>query len=183
MVKIDVEIVNLLQSLQGVEHAGVIDADLRGKLLREEERYASLGPIAVDNLGMKSALRKQKLYFIIKDRKFRPPPIPTVQLIAQDGEVLGEEIIGGRMPSLKNGERLFHIGKSFIIYITKARRKGKNSQFILPPVPFPEIELFDFAKNIVSASPSTLGDMEIKKSIGIDDDPRLASILVGFDIS
>ena len=182
MDKIDLEVIDLLQGLPGVQQAGVIPDELRKKLLIEEERYASLGPIAVDNLGMKAALRKQKIYFIIKDKRFRPPPIATVQLVAPDGEVLGEEIIGSKSPKCKDGERFFYLGKSFVIYVTKAKTKGKESKFILPPVPFPEIENLGFSKNIVSASPSTLGDSEIKKTLGIEDDPTLASILVGFDI-
>ena len=183
MDKVDLEVIDLLQSLPGVQYTGVIPDNLRKKLLIEEERYASLGPISVDNLGMKAALRKQKIYFIIKDKKFRPPPMATVQLIAPDGEILGEEIIGSKSPKCKEGERLFHLGRSFVIYVTKAKSKGKGSKFILPPVPFPEIEGLGFSKNVVSASPSTLGDSEIKKTLGIDDDPKLASILVGFDMN
>jgi len=183
MDKIDSEVISLLQSLEGVVHAGIVTPELRKRLMTEEERYSSLGPIAVENLGVKTALARQKLYFIIKDKRFRPPPISTVQLISSDGEVLGEEIIAGRMPSRKNGEKVFQLGRGFVIYISRAREKGRTAKFVLPPVPFPEIEALGYAKNVVSASPSTLGDVEIRKSNGLEDDPKLASILIGFDIA
>lgn len=183
MDKMDAEVIGLLQSLEGVANAGIVEPELRKKLLAEEERYSSLGPISVENIGMKIALRRQKLYFIIKDKRFRPPPISTVQLVSGDGDVLGEEVIAGNMPSRKKGEKVFQLGKGFVIYVSRAREKGRTARFVLPPVPFPEIESLGFAKNIVSASPSTLGDTEIRKAHGIEENPKLASILVGFDVA
>lgn len=182
MDKMDAEVVALLRSLKGVIHAGAIPQGLRKKLLYQEERYASIGPIAVDNIGVKSVVQRQRLYYIIKDKRFRPPSIPTVQLVAEDGTVLGEEIIKGRKPMLDNGEKPLYLGKDFIIQCSKAKSKGRNSRFILPPVPFPEIEGLKFAKNVISSSPSTLGDVDLKREIGIEDDPKLASVLVGFDV-
>lgn len=183
MDKIDSEVLNLLHSLDGVAYAGIITPEMRVKLLEEEERYYSLGPISVENIGVKTALKRQKLYFIVKDKRFRQPPISTVQLISKDGEILGEEIIAGRMPSHKKGEKTFLLGKGFVIYVSRAKEKGRSARFVLPPVPFPEIETLGYTKNIVSASPSTLGDVEIRKMSNIKEDPRLASILVGFDIA
>ncbi|MEM4262219.1 MAG: hypothetical protein QXY98_00600, partial [Thermoplasmata archaeon] len=149
----------------------------------EEERYYSLGPISVENVGVKLALGRQKLYYIIKDKRFRPTPISTVQLVSEGGDILGEEIIAGKMPSHKKGERVFQLGRGFVIYVSRAREKGKTAKFVLPPVPFPEIEALGFAKNVVSASPTALGDIEIRKANNIKEDPKLASILIGFDIS
>jgi len=183
MDKIDSEVIGMLQSLEGVMHAGIVTPELRKKLQQEEERYYSLGPISVENIGVKVALGRQKLYFIIKDKRFRPPPISTVQLISRDGDVLGEEIIAGRMPSQEKGEKVFQLGRGFVIYVSRAREKGKTAKFVLPPVPFPEIEALDFARNVISASPTALGDLAIRKANNIKDDPKLASILVGFDIA
>lgn len=183
MDRIDSEIIALLKSMKGVLYTGVVPDKLRRQLLKEEKRYANLGPITVDNVGVRTAVKRERLYFIIKDRRFRPPPIATVQLVAEDGTVLGEELIRGRKPVMENGEKPLYLGKDFVIQCSKAREKGENSRFILPPVPFPEIEKLGIAKNVVSSSPSTLGDVDLKKEIGIDDDPKLASILIGLDVS
>lgn len=172
----------MLGSLEGVRHVGAVSVEMRGKLVEHEDRYSCLGPIPVDNLGVRLAVKRTRLYFIIKDKRFRPPPIATVQLVAEDGTVLGEEIICGKKSVLAKEEKAVYLGKDFIIYYSKAKEKGRNARFILPPVPFPEIEGLGFAKNVVSSSPSTLGDAELKESIGIEDDPELASILVGFDV-
>jgi hypothetical protein len=179
--KIDSEIIALLKSMEGVVHTGIVPDRLRKKLLEQEERFAALGPIAVDNIGVRTAVQRERLYYVVKNKRFRPPPIATVQLVAEDGTVLGEELIKGREPITDDGERLLYLGKDFIIQCSKAKAKGKNSKFILPPVPFPEIERLGIARNVVSSSPSTLGDMDLKKEIGIDDDPKLASILIGLD--
>lgn len=182
MDEIDARILKLLGALEGVRHTGIVDAGLRERLVEHESNYSSLGPIAVDNVGVRTAAKRSRLYFIIKDKRFRPPPIATVQLVAEDGTVIGEEIIAGKKPLLSNEEKAVQLGKDFLIYYSRAKEKGRNARFILPPVPFPEIEGLGFAKDVVSSSPSTLGDAELKKSIGIEDDPKLASILVGFDI-
>jgi len=183
MDEIDSVVVELLKSLEGVKHVGKVSDDVRRKLIEHEERYSSLGPIGVDNLGVRSAAERDRLYFIIKDKRFRPPPIPTVQLVAEDGTVIGEEIIAGKRQDAGKNEKTVQFGKDFTLYCSRAKEKGKNSRFILPPVPFPEVEKLGFAKNVVSSSPSALGDAELKSSIGIKDDPKLASILVGLDVS
>ena len=183
METIDSEVITLLRSMEGVIQAGFVPEELRRKLLEEENRYANLGPIAVDNLGVKATVQRERVFFIIKDKRFRPPPIATVQLVAEDGTVLGEEVIRGRKPIMDEGEKPLYLGKDFVIQCSKARAKGKNSRFVLPPVPFPELEKLPFARNVCSSSPSTLGDTEIKKEFGIDDDPKLASILIGLDCS
>ena len=180
---VDGATLKLLKSMEGVKQAGRVSDDMRRKLVGHEERYCSVGPIGVDNLGLRSAVKRDRLYFIIKDKRFRPPPIATVQLVAEDGTVIGEEIICGKKPARAEEEKTVQLGKDFIIYYSRAKEKGRNSKFVLPAVPFPEMEALGFAKNVISASPCTLGDMEIKSSVGIDDDPKLASILVGFDVS
>ena len=179
---IDSMILELLKSLEGVKVTGGVDIEMREKLVAHEDSYSSIGPIAVDNVGVRMAAKRTRLYFIIKDKRFRPPPIATVQLVGEDGTVIGEEIIGGKKPALTKEEKTVQLGKDFLIYISRAKEKGNKARFILPPVPFPEIERLGFAKNVVSASPSTLGDAELKKYLGIEDDPKLASILVGFDV-
>lgn len=182
MDRIDTDIIALLKSMEGVLRAGIVSAKMRKQLLDQEKRYAALGPIAVENIGMKTAAQRERLYYIIKDKRFRPPPIATVQLVAEDGTVLGEEIIRGRKPVIEEGEKPLYLGKDFVIQCSKAKAKGKNARFVLPAVPFPEVEKVRDARNVTSASPSTLGDADLRKWIKIGDDPKLASIVIGLDM-
>ena len=183
MDEIDEKVLSVLRSINGVVRAGIVGHDLRDKLLHEEERYASLGPIAIDNVGVREAVKRERLYAIIKDMRFRPPPTPTVILRNKEGEILGEEIIPGADRLGHPDERTINLGKDFVIYSERAKGRGRDSSFVLPEVPFPEIERLEFSKNVVSASPSTLGDIELKKSLGVADDPKFASILVAFDLA
>jgi len=180
--EIDEQALSALRSIEGVVHADIVPEPLRETLLEVEERYASLGPIPIDNVGVRTAVAKERLFVIIKDGRFRPPPIATVILTDDSGEIIGEEIIPGRSAADTEGEQVVHLGKDFVIYSSRAKGRGKSSKFAMPPVPFSEIEQLGFAKNVVSASPSTLGDMELKKALGIEDDPKVASILIGFDL-
>ena len=145
MDNIDKTILELLRSMTGVKHVGRVSDDMKRKLIEHEDRYFTIGPIGVDNLGVRQAVERDRTYFIVKDKRFRPPPISTVQLVAEDGSVIGEEIIFGKKPACVKGEKTMQLGKDFIIYCSRAKEKGRNSRFILPPVPFPEIEELKFA--------------------------------------
>ncbi len=60
-------------------------------------------------------------------------------------------------------------------------RKGRAMEFfVMPPVSFPEISEMGM-KNVVSCSPSAPSDMMLREMHGYKDDPKLASILIGFD--
>lgn len=183
MDQVDEKVLAVLRSMSGVIRSDAVAPSLREKLLEEEKRYASLGPIAIDNVGVKEAVSRERLYVIIKDRNFRPPPAPTVILTNAEGEILGEELIPGHGNGRRPEERTISLGKDFVIYSERAKGRGKDSKFVLPVVPFPEIEKLEFTRNVISASPSTMGDVELKNSLGIGDDPRFASILVAFDLA
>jgi hypothetical protein len=60
-------------------------------------------------------------------------------------------------------------------------RKGQRKEyFVMPPVSFPEVEEFGML-DVVSCSPSAPADMMLRQMHGHEDNPRLASILVGFN--
>jgi hypothetical protein len=61
-------------------------------------------------------------------------------------------------------------------------KAGKKAHFVLPPVPFEELEGLEGVSGVCSSSPSSMGDLYLKKSAGLEDDPKLASILVGFNV-
>ena len=54
---------------------------------------------------------------------------------------------------------------------------------MMPPVSFPELTTIKDVSEVVSCSPSPPGDIIIKTNYSLEDNPKLASILVGFNNS
>jgi hypothetical protein len=95
--------------------------------------------------------------------------------------VIGKELLPGEtLRAAERGKAIF-LGKDFVIFADRGR--GKGARFVLPPVPFREVEDIAGVGNVCSSSPSTAGDLFIRRSKRLDDDPKLASILIGFDLS
>ena len=173
------EVLRVLSGLRGVRQAFYLTMPMREGLERMERICPSFGPLVVNNEGVLACMKREHVACIIKDRTFRLPPKPTVLLIDSDGHVIGHELLPGTKPR-KGQERAIFIGKDFVVYFEKG--KGKGAKFVLPEVPFAEVEELAGVKNVVSSSPSTSGDFFLKREAGLDDDPRLASILIGFDV-
>lgn len=174
------EILRLLSSLKGVRHAFYLSDGVRAKLRDMEDEYPLAGPVPVKNEGVPECLRREHVACIVKDKTFRPPPIPTVVLVDSDGKIIGWELIPGKELKKEPGKKYLFLGKDFVI--CHDGRSGRNAKFVLPPVPFEELEGLEGVSRVSSSSPSATSDLYLKKSAGLDDDPRLASILVGFDL-
>lgn len=168
-----------LSSLKGVKSAFYLTREER-KELERIERIPRAGPLAVENQGVFECLKRKHLACIVKDRTFRPPPCPTVLLIDDDGNTIGKEIMPGEKVKAAPGQRLLHVGRDFVVFYDG--RRAANAKFVLPPIPFKELDDIGGVSKVASSSPSTIGDLFIKKSRGLDDDPRLATILIGFDL-
>lgn len=137
--------------------------------------------LSVINEGVNQCLRRQYVICVIKDSRFRPPPEPTVLLMGDTDMVIGTEVLPGQRSRYKDMENVCWLGDDFVVFTDKVPKS--KEYFLMPPVSFPELEQIPGARNIVSCSPSPLGDMIIKNYYGLEDDPKLASILVGFDMS
>ena len=101
-------------------------------------------------------------------------------LISDDGVILGEEVLPNRMKEFlaNNKEEIIWLSEEFVMY---PDRKGNQREFfVMPPVSFPEVTEMGM-QNVVSCSPSAPADMMLREMHGYEDDPKLASILIGFD--
>ncbi len=175
------EIEKVLANLRGVKHTFYLTGDMRECLERLERGYPPIGPLTVQNDGVLECLKRQHVACIVKDDTFRGPPHPTVLLMNGDGAVIGRELLRGEKVKPGKGNKTLLLGKDFVVFVGK--ESGKGSRFVLPPVKFKEVEEVLGTAGVVSSSPSTSGDMLLRKKAGLEDDPKLASILIGFDLS
>lgn len=174
------DIVSRIQEMRGVVHVFPLNDNCRDRIWDiEKDIKAALG-IPVINKGVEECLSRKHIICIIKKASFRAPPEPTVMLISDDGVVLGEEIL----PIYKKAflaqvkEEIIWLSEEFVLY--PDRRGASKEYFVMPPVSFPEVEEMGM-KNVVSCSPAAPADMMLREMHGYEDDPKLASILVGFD--
>lgn len=170
---------------------GVLDvqklSDTNKKTLMKLESERKEDIIQVINEGLKECLKRDVSIVLFKNSHFRLPPVPTVLLVTDGGEVLGQEVLTmeDKLKFEDQADAIF-ISPDFVIF--KPRRNGFMSHepqkqfFLLPPVPFQELDGVDGIMDVVSSSPSTNGDSYLKKEYGYPDDPKIASIIVGFSV-
>lgn len=174
------EVLRVLAGLRGVRQTFLLTSRTRDGLEDIEKMYPSIGPLSIENTGVAECLKREHVACIVKDRTFRGPPQPTVVLVNDEGAMVGREVFDGEKVSPPPGKESLFLGKGFVIFYSKG--DGRGARFVLPPVPFEELERLDFTDRVVSCSPSTVGDRFLRKEAGLEDDPELASILVGFDL-
>jgi len=174
------EVLMLLSKLKGVKHSFYLTKPMRVGLAKIERHYPSIGPLTIKNKGVSECLGRTHVACIIKDKHFRAPPHATVFLIDENGKVVGRELLPGEEVTSTKNRKVIMLGNDFAVFFEKGT--GKGAHFVLPPVPFKEIEVLDGVKSVCSSSPSTAGDYYLRRRAKLDDDPKLASILVGFEL-
>jgi len=174
------DVLSVLRALKGVRKAFYLNDAMRSRVGEIESEIHPFGPLVVRNEGGLECLRRAHVACIVKGTSFRPPPHATVMLIDEDGTVIGRELLPGDKVEEEPGRKTLYLGKDFVMFYDG--RSGRNARFVLPPVPFAEVEALPFAARVVSSSPSTMGDLHIRRCAGLDDDPKLATVLIGFDI-
>lgn len=177
---------NAINTIKKME--GVVDV----RKLREEDKEAlnrsefnrKEDIISVVNTGLEECLKREYLLLLIKDRNFRCAPNPTVLLITDKGRILGHELISPEeREKYRCRDDVYFLSNDFIMFkIDKntVRTGGEKQLFVLPSIPFPELDAIESISDVVSCSPSTAGDYYLKSKYGYPDDPNLATILVGF---
>jgi len=174
------EVLKVLAKLKGVRHSFYLTKSMRAGLAKIEKHYPSIGPLTIKNKGVAECLRKTHVACIIKDRHFRAPPHATVYLIDESGKIVGRELLPGERVTSTKKRKVIMLGNDFAVFFEKGT--GKGAHFVLPSVPFDEVEELDGVKSVCSSSPSTAGDYYLRKRAKLDDDPKLASVLIGFEL-
>ncbi len=173
--------VDIIKGMTGTRLAFPLSEETVEAVKRIEDCIKSQIGLDVVNEGVRQCLRRQHVICVIKDTRFRPPPEPTVLMMGDTDMVIGTEILPGQHSRYREMDNICWLGDDFVVFTDKAPKSKEF--FLMPPVSFPELEQVPGASNIVSCSPSPLSDMIIKNHYGLEDDPKLASILVGFDMS
>ncbi len=180
--------------LRGVLAAVAFPDSAHTVVLDAEDGYERGAALPVSNLGVRLAFARENVVVLLKDGSFRRPPTSTLYLV-EEGEapeaetirvadrsyhVLGEESIA--LDTAPAGT--LSISETFRLYPDRRSHPSRAAGFLLPPVRFPELETEPWsarAADVVSASPSTAADLVIRRVCGFAQDPRLATLVLGFN--
>lgn len=171
--------VDIVKGMRGVRLAFLLDRDILRRLKEEEATVRSALDISVVNEGFNEALERECVICIVKDPRFRPPPEPTVMLRGDDGTVMGIEVFPHTAGEYRERDDVIWLSDGFVVF--PDRRARNTEAFVMPPVPFPELNPGNGCTDVVSCSPSPTSDVMIKEHYGLADDPKLATILVAFN--
>ena len=185
-----------LKGVIGLEKLGneQVSAVKKRCLIKKQNSFAD-----IVYSGLEAVLSREDVWILLKDAHFRPPPGKTVymvedvekMLLGMDnilslGErhyhIIGEEIFKGEP---EPEEEHFLLSDGFVLFTE--RRKGTKhlpAYFLLPPIPFPELEerSEEFSiRNIVSFSPPGSSDKILRDMFGFDLSPEYATIVIGMD--
>ena len=177
------KVIELLSSLKGVlEVHQLSGGDILNIIDLESKRSEELIPVF--NKGVQECLRRDITLVVFKKGFFRPPPTPTILLVF-DGEVLGHDIFSQEdKEKYKKDSDVQFLSDDFIILkdvLHNHNLERGNEYFMLPPVPFPELDDFSGICDVISASPSTASDEYLKEKYNFGDDSSIATIFVSFN--
>jgi len=185
MEKIVKNAINTIKSIKGVEDVREISDEDRETLLGlESSRKGDIIPVI--NKGLAECIKRQHLLVLLKNCDFRSAPDPTILLVTDKGRILGQELISSKQKEKYQRKKdTYFLGNDFVMFKRDKNLVMTESEkqfFVLPPVPFPELDSIEGIEDVVSCSPSTIGDYFLKNRYNYPDDPKFATILVGFSV-
>jgi hypothetical protein len=128
--------IRLLRAVTGIADVRAVDRPGLRRVAVLEERYGSTALLPILNLGVRTALQREVVLVVLKDRRFRGPPAPTVYLVEDlEGAPSGSSLQAG-VQTLEVGERRFRILGEEVLdsgpaYTEKTMRLGES--FVLFP--------------------------------------------------
>ncbi|HVP18914.1 MAG TPA: hypothetical protein VMU36_07940 [Spirochaetia bacterium] len=191
-------VARVLSGIRGVIAAVALDDGRRHRVIELESLHERKLSLPVRNLGVSLMADRDACFVVLKTATFRPPKSPSVYLVEEGGEregdhelvvagkrytIVGQEVTGD---ILRSPQHIIPLDESFVIF--PDRRSGPNVPcfFLLPPLPFPELEKASGElglKGVISISPSLVSDAFLRESFGFPRSNSLATLLVGFDLA
>ena len=176
-----IKIIKRLKGVLDVQELSKADK----KALLKIESIKKDDVIPVINEGLNECLKKEFCLVILKTDEFRNPSKPTVLLVTDKGRILGQELISIEDKKKYDGhDDVYFLSTNFIMFKPDKMTRSAGIEkelFLLPTIPFPELNEIEEISDVISGSPSTMGDAYIKNKFSYPDDPRLATIIVAFN--
>jgi len=178
------KVIERVKKIEGVIDAKPLNEDDRKKveeLEKEAESHgACSGMMRFVNEGVWEVLKRNNVIVVLADdtRGFRPPPKPWIVMCDEDGCVVGEWLPPKRREEMKGNPNCMFISDDFVFY--KDKYKMGDVYFLMPPIPFPEVEEVENVKDVVSGSTSPPADEYLKKITGYEG-TNYWTILVGWN--
>lgn len=184
----------VLAAIPGAVRTARLDTDQVARVVELEARHERTLALPVRNLGISMMAARESCIVILKSAAFRSPNVPTVYMVEEGPEsdnpyvlriagaryaIVGEEVVDGRRDY---GEPVIPLEDSFVIFPERRRDPGRPCIFLLPPLPFPEIENAGLGvTDVISTSPSLVVDGYLREAFGFPASNELATLLVGFN--
>ncbi len=173
------EALEIIKGMKGTKIVFPLDKKDVVEILECERGVKSQLGQKVFNMGLEETMKRDHVICIIKDVTFRPPPEPTVFMLDEEGTILGTEVLPGEHKKYREMNNVMFLCSDFVVFTDRAQKS--REYWMMPPVSFPELTKIKGVTEVVSCSPSPPSDIVIKKNYDLVDDPKLASILVGFN--
>ena len=172
---------SIIKGMRGVVDAFYLDRDILEKVRKEEASVKAVGSVDVINEGFNQALKREKVICIVKDPRFRPPPEPTVTLKSSDGKLMGVEVFPETAKEYLGKDNLIWLSDGFVVFTDVMPGDGGSEAFVMPPVSLPELNESNGCYDVISCSPAPTCDKMIRQWHGMEDNSKLASVLVAFN--
>ena len=172
---------SIIKGMRGVVDAFYLDREILEKVRKEEATVKAVGSVDVINEGFNQALKRENVICIVKDPRFRPPPEPTVKLMSSDGKEMGVEVFPETAKDYLGRDDLIWLSDGFVVFTNVMPGDGGTEAFVMPPVSFPELNESNGCKDVISCSPAPTCDKMIREWHGMEDNSKLASVLVAFN--
>lgn len=175
------EAILIIKGMRGTQKAFPLNKKDITEILETERGVKSQMGQKVFNLGLEETTKRDHVICIVKDVTFRPPPEPTVFMLDEEQTILGTEVLPGEHARYREMDNVMFLCQDFVVFTDKKQKT--REYWFMPPVSFPELTTIKGVSDVVSCSPSPPSDIVIKTNYDLEDDPKLATILVGFNYS
>jgi hypothetical protein len=189
-------VARILGEIPGVVNVAALDDEQVRRVVELESSHERKLSLPVRNLGVSLMADRDACFVVLKTATFRPPKAPSVYMVEEGGAqdtdhvltvagkrytIVGQEVTSAVLPV---SQPAIPLDESFVIFPN--RRSGPHVPcfFLLPPLPFPELEKAGAElglRSVISISPSLVSDAFLRETFGFPRSNSLATLLVGFD--
>ena len=172
------EALAIIKGMRGTQKAFPLNKKDITEILEVERGVKSQMGQKVFNLGLEETTKRDHVICIVKDVTFRPPPEPTVFMLDEEQTILGTEVLPGEHREVQ-GYGQCHVPLPGFRCVHRQETKDQRVPVHAAGV-VPRLTTIKGVTEVRSCSPSPPSDIVIKTNYNLVDDPKLATILVGF---